>query len=72
MVPLIYLLIIIILQIAVGDQSAKIPGSESEENPRGLMVEIYWDKDDSGDLHLASISKEMPISRNDPVLASSN
>lgn len=38
-----------------------IPGTESEENPRGLMVEVHWEQDDSGALCISGHSVETPI-----------
>ena len=38
-----------------------IQGSESEETPRGMMVEVYWDQDDSGSLCISGHSHEIPI-----------
>lgn len=38
-----------------------IPGTESAENPRGVMVEVYWEQDDSGGLCMSGHSSETPI-----------
>ncbi|KAH7550337.1 hypothetical protein JRO89_XS13G0173600 [Xanthoceras sorbifolium] len=38
-----------------------IPGSETAENPRGIMVEVYWETDDSGALRIAGHSPETLI-----------
>lgn len=38
-----------------------IPGTETAENPRGMMVEVYWEQDDSGDLCISGHSTETPI-----------
>ncbi|CAL1368225.1 unnamed protein product [Linum trigynum] len=49
------------LQIPVGSSFVGIPGTESTENPRGLMVEVYWEQDDTGTLCVSGHSPEMPI-----------
>lgn len=41
-----------------------IPGTESEENPRGMMVEVYWETDDAGTLCISGHSPETPIPAN--------
>lgn len=38
-----------------------IPGTETAENPRGMMVEVYWEQDDSGGLCISGHSTETPI-----------
>lgn len=38
-----------------------IPGTESVENPRGIMVEVYWEQDDTGALCIAGHSREVPV-----------
>ncbi|PKI78010.1 ABC transporter A family member 2-like isoform X2 [Punica granatum] len=50
-----------LVQIPVGVRFVGIPGTESEENPRGLMVEVYWEQDDSGALCISGHSPENPI-----------
>ncbi|OMO54833.1 ABC transporter-like protein [Corchorus capsularis] len=52
------------LQIPVGSRFVKIPGTESMENPRGVMVEVYWEQDDSGMLCIAGHSSESPVPPN--------
>lgn len=52
---------IITLQIPVGARYIGIPGTESAENPRGVMVEVNWEQDDSGRLCISGHSEEMPI-----------
>ncbi|KAJ0960094.1 hypothetical protein J5N97_000126 [Dioscorea zingiberensis] len=37
---------------------------ESTENPRGVMVEVYWVQDDSGSLCISGHSPETPIPPN--------
>ncbi|CAI0399356.1 unnamed protein product, partial [Linum tenue] len=49
------------LQIPVGSSFVGIPGTESTENPRGVMVEVYWEQDDTGTLCVSGHSPEMPI-----------
>lgn len=49
------------MQIPRGARLIGIPGSESPENPRGLMVEVYWDQDDTGTLCISGHSSEIPI-----------
>ncbi|KAF7850562.1 hypothetical protein BT93_L5313 [Corymbia citriodora subsp. variegata] len=49
------------LQIPVGARSVGIPGTESAENSRGVMVEVYWHQDDPGALCISGHSSEMPI-----------
>ncbi|KAJ8620984.1 hypothetical protein MRB53_029513 [Persea americana] len=50
-----------LVQIPRGARFIGIPGSESPENPRGLMVEVYWDQDDTGALCISGHSSEIPI-----------
>lgn len=38
-----------------------IPGTESAENPKGIMVEVYWEQDDTGALCIAGHSQEVPV-----------
>ena len=38
-----------------------IPGTESSENPRGLMVEVHWEQDETGSLCISGHSAETPI-----------
>ncbi|KAL0416478.1 UNVERIFIED_CONTAM: ABC transporter A family member 2 [Sesamum latifolium] len=49
------------LQVPIGARFIGIPGTESTENPRGIMVEVYWQQDDSGALCISGYSDEMPI-----------
>lgn len=53
-----------ILQIPIGAKFALIPGTESEQNPKGLMVEVYWEKDEHGTLCIAGHSSETPVPPN--------
>lgn len=50
-----------LLQIPVGARFVGIPGTESAENSNGVMVEVYWQQDDSGALCISGHSSEMPI-----------
>ncbi|GLU12340.1 hypothetical protein SLE2022_290260 [Rubroshorea leprosula] len=52
------------LEIPVGARFVGIPGTESEENPRGVMVEVYWQQDDTGSLCISGHSSEVPIPLN--------
>ncbi|CAH9126173.1 unnamed protein product [Cuscuta epithymum] len=49
------------LQIPVGARYIGIPGTESADNPRGIMVEVNWEQDDSGRLCISGHSEERPI-----------
>lgn len=53
--------IVIFMQIPVGARFIGIPATESAENPRGTMVEVYWEQDDSGALCISGHSPETPI-----------
>ena len=46
------------MQIPLGARFVGIPGTETAENPRGIMVDVYWETDDSGALHIAGHSPE--------------
>lgn len=41
-----------------------IPGTESAENPRGIMVEVYWEQDESGGLCISGHSAEIAVPPN--------
>lgn len=56
----------LILQIPVGARFVGIPGTENAENPRGVMVEVYWQQDESGSLCISGHSTEMPVPDNVP------
>ncbi|THG01293.1 hypothetical protein TEA_028211 [Camellia sinensis var. sinensis] len=58
------------LQIPVGARFI-IPGTESPENPKGLMVEVYWEQDDSGALCISGHSPETPTPPHVQIAASS-
>lgn len=49
------------MQIPVGARFVGIPGTESAENPQGIMVEVYWGQDDSGAPEILGHSPEKPI-----------
>ncbi|KAL6970758.1 ATP-binding cassette sub- A member 2 [Sarracenia purpurea var. burkii] len=49
------------LLIPMGVEFIGIPGTESPENPRGLMVEVYWGQDSDGNLCISGHSDEAPI-----------
>ncbi|XP_030937865.1 ABC transporter A family member 2-like isoform X2 [Quercus lobata] len=52
------------VQVPVGARFVGIPGTESEERPRGIMVEVYWEQDDSGALCISGHSDEIPVPPN--------
>uniref|UniRef100_A0A2N9GW55 ABC transporter A family member 2/9/11 C-terminal domain-containing protein n=1 Tax=Fagus sylvatica TaxID=28930 RepID=A0A2N9GW55_FAGSY len=52
------------VQIPVGARFVGIPGTESEENPRGIMVEVYWEQDDTGSLCISGHLAEIPVPPN--------
>ncbi|KAG6632961.1 hypothetical protein I3843_12G015800 [Carya illinoinensis] len=58
------------VQIPVGARFVGIPGTESEENPRGIMVEVYWEQDDTGALCISGHSAEIPVPPNVPTMPS--
>ena len=58
------------MQIPVGARFVGIPGTESAENPRGVMVEVYWEQDDSGALCISGHSDEIPLPHNFQPMAS--
>ncbi|XAR50078.1 Sulfate-transporting ATPase [Bertholletia excelsa] len=60
-----------ILQIPIGARFIGIPGTQSGENPRGVMVEVYWEQDDSGALCISGHSPETPIPSHVQAMASS-
>lgn len=49
------------MQIPVGAQFVRIPGTESAENPKGVMVEVYWHQDDSGSPGIYGHSPEITV-----------
>ncbi|KAM7269434.1 hypothetical protein ACFE04_024931 [Oxalis oulophora] len=49
------------VEIPVGARFVGIPGSETEGNPKGIMVEVFWVQDDTGTLCISGHSPEMPV-----------
>ncbi|EXB20715.1 ABC transporter A family member 2 [Morus notabilis] len=49
------------IEVPLGATLVGIPGTETEENPRGKMVEVHWKQDDLGALCISGHSAEMPI-----------
>ncbi|XP_016469345.2 ABC transporter A family member 2-like isoform X1 [Nicotiana tabacum] len=47
--------------VPVGSRFVGIPGTKSPQNPGGIMVEVYWEPDDSGRLCISGHSQHMPI-----------
>lgn len=41
-----------------------IPGTESAENPRGIMVQVFWEQDESGGLCISGHSAEIAVPPN--------
>ncbi|KAB2055398.1 hypothetical protein E1A91_A11G036400v1 [Gossypium mustelinum] len=58
------------VQIPIGARFVGIPGTESAENPRGIMVEVYWQQDDTGTLCISGHSAEIPLPQNFQPMAS--
>ncbi|CDY64180.1 BnaCnng43390D [Brassica napus] len=58
----------ILVEIPVGARFVGIPGTENAENPRGMMVEVYWQQDGSGLMCISGHSPEMRIPQNVSVL----
>ncbi|XP_015077839.1 ABC transporter A family member 2-like [Solanum pennellii] len=49
------------VEVPVGAQFIGIPGTKSPQNPGGVMVEVYWEPDETGSPCIYGISEEMPI-----------
>ncbi|KAK4370874.1 hypothetical protein RND71_010349 [Anisodus tanguticus] len=49
------------LEVPAGSRFVGIPGTKSPQNPGGIMVEVYWEPDESGGLCISDHSDEMPI-----------
>ncbi|KAJ8560531.1 hypothetical protein K7X08_022391 [Anisodus acutangulus] len=49
------------LEVPVGSRFVGIPGTKSPQNSGGIMVEVYWEPDESGSLCISGHSDEMPI-----------
>lgn len=52
------------IQIPKGARFVGIPGTETSESPRGLMVEVYWEQDDTGSLCISGHSDLTPVPPN--------
>ncbi|CAM6104749.1 unnamed protein product [Calypogeia fissa] len=50
------------LDVPTGAPFALVPGTESEEAPNGMMVEVYWQQDDTGSLCISGHSELIPVS----------
>ncbi|KAK6924975.1 ABC transporter-like, ATP-binding domain [Dillenia turbinata] len=60
------------VQVPIGARYVGIPGTESDQNPRGIMVEVLWDQDDTGALCISGHSDETPIPPSVPPLVTSD
>lgn len=60
----------IVVQVPVGARFVGIPGTESAENPRGVMVEVQWEQDDTGSLCISGHSPETPVPPSIPQMPS--
>lgn len=49
------------MQVAVGARFVGVPGTVSENNPRGVMIEVHWEQDDTGSLCISRHSPETQI-----------
>ncbi|KAI3943513.1 hypothetical protein MKW92_035273 [Papaver armeniacum] len=58
------------LRIPKGANYVGIPKTESEENPRGVLVEVIWEQDENGFLKMSGHSKEYPVPPNAKIIAS--
>ncbi|XP_042499405.1 ABC transporter A family member 2-like [Macadamia integrifolia] len=52
------------LEIPKGSRFVEVPETKSTENPGGVMVEVYWEEDDSGNIFISGHSSETPITPN--------
>lgn len=52
------------IQVPVGARYVAIPGTETPQYPKGLMVEIHWEQDESGSLCISGHSPETPVPSN--------
>uniref|UniRef100_A0A803L940 ABC transporter domain-containing protein n=1 Tax=Chenopodium quinoa TaxID=63459 RepID=A0A803L940_CHEQI len=55
---------ITIKTIPVGAKYVAVPGSETADNPQGIMVEVHWEQNDSGALCISGHSAERPVPSN--------
>ncbi|XP_021733802.1 ABC transporter A family member 2-like isoform X2 [Chenopodium quinoa] len=53
-----------LVQIPVGAKYVAVPGSETADNPQGIMVEVHWEQNDSGALCISGHSAERPVPSN--------
>ncbi|XP_026453849.1 ABC transporter A family member 11-like isoform X2 [Papaver somniferum] len=58
------------LRIPKGANYVGIPKTDSEENPRGVLVEVIWEQDENGFLKMSGHSKEYPVPPNAKIVAS--
>ncbi|RZC53150.1 hypothetical protein C5167_011994 [Papaver somniferum] len=56
--------------IPKGANYVGIPKTDSEENPRGVLVEVIWEQDENGFLKMSGHSKEYPVPPNAKIVAS--
>lgn len=54
----------------MGARFVGVPGTETEENPRGVMVEVQWEQDDTGSLCISGHSPEIPLPSSIPMMPS--
>ncbi|XP_020420066.1 ABC transporter A family member 2 isoform X2 [Prunus persica] len=52
------------VKIPVGARFVRIPGTECAEYPSGVMVQVFWEQDESGALCISGHSPETPIPPN--------
>lgn len=52
------------MQVPIGARFVGIPGTETSENPRGIMVEVFWEEDEKGSLCISGHSPEMAVPSN--------
>lgn len=52
------------IQVPRGSRFVGIPGTVTEATPKGTMVEVYWEQDDSGTLCISGHSPEFSIPNN--------
>lgn len=49
------------MQVPLGARFVGVPGTVSDENPRGVMIEVHWEQDNSGSLYISDHSPETQI-----------
>lgn len=52
------------VKVPIGARFVGIPGTETSENPRGIMVEVFWEEDEKGSLCISGHSPEMAVPSN--------